>query len=151
MKKLITYTLTGLLFLSTTSGFAQTKKETIQQKLLRLQTENEVLKRENDSLQKQVASLQKITQNLPSKPYYLTKQAEKICEKYPACKKEAEQEYKENPLFQITSIDTMECDQLYFPWQKRTIKTFTRLTAHYRSDPRYFFSIPVALDGKPIQ
>ena len=58
MKKLAFAVFVGIFCLGATSAFAQTKKETTQEKILRLEVENRVLNERVTSLTQEIASLQ---------------------------------------------------------------------------------------------
>ncbi|MBP5404141.1 MAG: hypothetical protein J6Y17_03525 [Elusimicrobiaceae bacterium] len=146
MKKLALAILVGIVCLGATSSFAQTKKETTQEKILRLEVENRILKRENLLLQERLSALEE------RKPYYLTFEIQKKCEKYPRCKKMVEKHYGRNPAYQIISIKTKEQEAFSFPGFSRGYKTQTRLEGTCRGEHGpCFFNIIVAHDGKPIQ
>lgn len=109
MKKLIICTLVGLCCFSTTAGIAQTKKETTQSKILRLEAENKVLLQQNAQLLNQIAELKasniqrKNTGGKPAtqqgntkiKPWYKTAQIQRLCESLPFIKNFVEQKWKE--------------------------------------------------------
>ncbi len=146
MKKLVFAILIGVLCMGATNTVAQKqqKKESLQEKVLRLEMENQILQRENTQLKKQLTSLQ-------PKPYYWTLEVQQKCEQFPVCRKRAEKLYKEDPQFQIMSIELQVIDEMYWPWEKNKHETWTRLTASYRSFAPYFFSMHVAQNGKPLK
>lgn len=153
MKKLTTYILFGLFCLNTTIGFAQTKKETVQEKILRLEVENKILKQQNAQLKKQMEHLKKIQAQYP-RPYYRTVEIQQLCEKYPVCKKWAKGRYQKDKFFEIKSIRTVIEQNAPLPFiYSPDYKTTTVLQIDFRniSRPQLFTFLAVAHDGKPIQ
>ncbi len=118
MKKLMMCTLIGLFCFSTMTSFAQTKKETPQEKILRLEVENKVLREQVQNLMQQVIELKAQQKTMlrnpgtqtsanhrkasvPLKPYYANLDIQRICESSSLCKSFAEREYATYQ-FQIT-------------------------------------------------
>ena len=103
MKKLVIAVLVGTFCLGTTNTFAQTKKETPQEKIMRLEIENKVRQELMDSLSRKIATLEtelnkqqaaaqkeavaKKNTATALKPYYATLEVQQKCEKYPKNKK----------------------------------------------------------------
>ena len=142
------------LCLSATCVLAQTKKETPQEKILRLEIENAQLKRQNTQLQNQITQLKKVQAQLPTKPYYRTKQIETICQKYPVCKKWAEKQYKLDQFFEITSIQALRVkENSYPPFYQNPYKTSITLSISCRTQFQHnlFTGLTVAYDDHPIQ
>lgn len=129
MRKLALAILVGTLCLGATSSFAQNKKETAQEKILRLEVENRVLNERVTSLTQEIASLQSQlaaakaqtrrpvlkVQNRPFiKPYYVNMRVQQKCEKYEKCAQWAAKTYerflKNNRIFKITNIE----EETYF-------------------------------------
>lgn len=124
MKKLALAVLVGTLCLGATSAFAQTKKETTQEKILRLEVENRVLNERVTSLTQEIASLQsqlaaaKAQQPKATaihaqtqsavKPYYANAQIQQKCERYTKCAEFASKTYQyysqKYKHFQITKV-----------------------------------------------
>lgn len=150
MKNLLICVLTVLCFASTNIGFSQTQKETVQEKILRLEVENNQLKRQNAELKKQIIQ----SQAKYTYPYYRTVKIQQLCEKYPACKKWAKERYQKDKLFEIKSIQTVVEQPASIPFiYKPDYKTATILQIDFRNSMRsqLFMFLKVALDNKPIQ
>lgn len=123
MRKLALAVLVGTFCLGATSSFAQTKKETTQEKILRLEVENRVLNERVTSLTQEIASLQSqlaaakaqqtkapvTVQSKPVvKPYYANAEIQQKCEKYAKCAEFASKTYQyysqKYKHFQITKV-----------------------------------------------
>lgn len=96
MKKLMTCTLVGLFCLNATGAIAQSKQETPQERILRLETENKVLQNQIQALTQQVqelaAQIKKETpksttnKSVPElKPYYANLDIQNKCDKFKKC------------------------------------------------------------------
>ena len=153
IKNLFTCALVILFCLITVPGFTQTKKETPQEKILRLEIENAQLKHQNAQLKTQLMQLKKTQAQTPTKPYYRTVQIQQLCEKYPTCKKWAKQWYQKDELFEIKSIQSVVEQNtpipfVYSPDHKTT--TVFRIDFRHSMRSQLFISLAVAHDGKPI-
>ncbi|MBP5403964.1 MAG: hypothetical protein J6Y17_02615 [Elusimicrobiaceae bacterium] len=123
MKKLALAVLVGIFCLGATGAFAQAKKETAQEKILRLEVENRVLNERVTALTQEIASLQsqlaaaKAQAHKPVlkaprgpfiKPYYVNIHVQQKCEKFQKCAQWAAETYerflKTNRIFKITNI-----------------------------------------------
>ncbi|MBP5404143.1 MAG: hypothetical protein J6Y17_03535 [Elusimicrobiaceae bacterium] len=124
MKKLAFAVFVGIFCLGATNAFAQTKKETTQEKIIRLEVENRVLNERVTALTQEIASLQSqlaaakaqrpqatatYTQAKPTvKPYYANAQIQQKCEKYTKCAEFASKTYQyysqKYKHFQITKV-----------------------------------------------
>ena len=102
MKKLLLAVFVGIFCLSTTNVLAQTKQETPQEKIMRLEIENQVRQELMDSLvrrilyleaqlNKQQAAAQNIVPAL--KPYYANMEIQQVCEAYPVCANRVQKRY----------------------------------------------------------
>ena len=115
MNKVVLTVLTALLCLSTASSFAQTKQETLKEKVVRLEVENQVLSEQVTSLKTAVSSLQsqlaqlkqnqaKQAVNKPSvKPYYESTSIQAKCEKYAKVATWASLWYNRDSSFKVVS------------------------------------------------
>ena len=88
MKKLLSVVLVGVFSLGATSVFAQTKPETIQEKLVRLEIENAALRAQvisltNAQAQPQANASQTALTNV-LKPYYANLKIQQVCEEFDA-------------------------------------------------------------------
>lgn len=92
--------------------------------------------------------------SLPTlKPYYLTLEVQKKCEKYPRCRQAVERNYQQDPFYQVVSIQfqTYTWKKLSFSGVRDT--TETRLFVTCRTVTTHYgchFNMVIARDGKPI-
>lgn len=124
MKKRIIALLIGVLCLSAINGFAQTQKETPQEKIIRLEVENRVLEERVKGLTQEIVSLQSQlaaarAQQSPAtgmnqsgiglKSYYANAEIQQKCEQYPLCAKWVADTYNrfvlKNRYLKITKIE----------------------------------------------
>lgn len=150
MNRQIAYVLIGLLCFVAVASFSQTQNETLQQKVIRLSTENKILQEENAKLREEIAKLQK--QKATLKPYYKTADIERVCEKYPVCKNWAVERYQKDDLFYVTSIEIHNEKVLSFFGKKARGEVKTVLSAQCRESypGPCFFKATVAYDGVAI-
>lgn len=80
MKKLLLVVLAGVFSLGATSVFAQTKPETLQEKIVRLEIENASLRAQIISL----TNAQSQAQEKTLKPYYASMKIQQLCEEFDA-------------------------------------------------------------------
>ena len=121
---------------------------------MRLEIENTQLKRQNAELKTQLMQLKKAQAQLPTKPYYRTIQIQKLCEKYPACKRWAAQSYQQDNVFLIKSIKPILKGKVSIPFiYSSSYEKATVLYIEFRSYENWtnLVSLDVAHDGKPLQ
>ena len=142
MKKITIAILVGTFCLGTTNTFAQTKQETSQEKIMRLEIENKVSQKLMDSLARKVATLeaelnkqQAAAQQAAAKkntapalkPYYATLEVQQKCEQYSACAKWVKDQYElmksHNDPFKITDV----IEEKYFKEPKTIHKLHLRI------------------------
>lgn len=172
MKKITISILVGTFCLGTTNTFAQTKQETPQEKIMRLEIENKVRQELMDSLSRKVATLeaelnkqQAVAQkeavakkNIATvlKPYYATLEIQQKCEQYPTCAKWVKETYNywksQHQPWQIKRVK----EQQYFVepgWFNRVGKTvykmifYTTISSSDFTAPEF---IRVGLGKKPL-
>ena len=149
MKKITIAILVGTFCLGTTNTFAQTKQETPQEKIMRLEIENKVRQELMDSLSRKVATLeaelnkqQVATQKAAPakkntatalKPYYATLEIQQKCEQYKECAKWAKDIYElsksHGSPFKITSTKENRYTQESGIFH-RTVKTVYKLVLY---------------------
>ena len=143
MKKLVIAVLVGTFCLGTTNTFAQTKQETPQEKIMRLEIENKVRQELMDSLSRKIATLEtelnkqqaaaqkeavaKKNTATALKPYYATLEVQQKCEQYSTCAKWVKEQYElmkcHNDPFKITDV----IEEKYFKEPKTIHKLHLRI------------------------
>ena len=143
MKKLVIAVFVGTFCLGTTNVFAQTKQETPQEKIMRLEIENKVKQELLESLTRKVATLEAELNKQQAaaqkeavakkntapalKPYYATLEIQQKCEQYPTCAKWVKDQYElmksHNDSFKITDVK----EDKYFKEPKTIHKLHLRI------------------------
>ena len=143
MKKLTIFVFLGLFCFCVSAGIAQ-NTTTPQQEVVKLTAENQTLKRKILELQNQIQVLQQKLASFPTKPYYLSKEIETLCEKYPRCVSSVKQHYKTTQTYQVISLKK-EIRKKTTLWGKSQ-DTVTYLVGDCRQKAAVgcFFEIPVA-------
>lgn len=143
MKKLTIFVFLGLFCFCVSVGIAQ-NATTPQQEIVKLTAENQMLKRKILDLQNQIQVLQQKLASFPTKPYYLSKDIEMLCEKYPRCVSFVQQQYKTTQTYQVISLKK-EVRKKTTLWRKSE-GTVTYLVGDCRRKAASgcFFEIPVA-------
>ena len=143
MKKLTIFVFLGLFCFCVSVGIAQ-NANTPQQEIVKLTVENQTLKRQILDLQQQIQVLQQKLASFPTKPYYLSKDIETLCEKYPRCVSMVRQHYKTEQTYQVISLKKEVRKKLTL-WGNSD-ETVTYLVGDCRQKAAIgcFFEIPVA-------
>lgn len=150
MKKLTILVFLGLFYFCASLGVAQ-NASTPRQEIVKLTAENQTLKRQILDLQKQIQVLQQKLSSFPTKPYYLSKDIETLCEKYPRCVSSVQHHYKEHKSYQVISLKKEVRKDLTF-WGKSE-GTVTYLIGDCRQQAAIgcFFEIPVAKNNVALK
>ncbi|MBR2081548.1 MAG: hypothetical protein IJ876_00805 [Elusimicrobiaceae bacterium] len=145
MKKLMIAVLTGMLSLTATTSFAQTKKETPQEKILRLEIENRVLREEVERLTQALVQARTTSQVKPqsqpqtnssrsngggnsstTKPkssvskkpsYYVDEEVKVACENWETCGPWARSMYNRNNSFVIMQVSFKQTKKRDYIWR----------------------------------
>ena len=143
MKKLTIFVFLGLFCFCVSSGIAQ-NATTPQQRIVELTAENQTLKQTILDLQQQIQALQQKLASFPTKPYYLSKDIETLCEKYPRCVSSVRQAYKTSQTYQVISLKKEVRKKLTLWGKSEGTVTYLVGDCRQKAAVGCFFEIPVA-------
>ena len=143
MKKLTIFVCIGLFCFFASVGIAQ-NASTPQQEIVRLTAENQSLKRQIADLQGQIRALQQKLDSFPTKPYYLSKDIETLCEKYPRCVSFVQQQYKTTQTYQVISLKKEVRKKTTLRRKSQETVTYLVGDCRRKAAAGCFFEIPVA-------